>query len=229
MGMMHQLIVGTVRNSRNPVNLLAMECGRQSCLMRVSAIIWLTTLMMTIIPAQIHSHEGIDIVGSNWMAQQATNDKSAMLSRIDPVLLYAWSFLANQPSIMSLMPQKTYSVQNCHPGTLQNRRPIEPTILSAVMMFGRHARPYTLILKTSQVRKLISGLLLSCILIAFLPYKSRLVYLFRFTIIPRTKYAIMATTTGTTTKYTIDISENESFDIWNEELYTAPQTRKLAI
>ena len=39
MGMMHQLIVGTVRNNRNPVNLLAMVCGRQSCLMRVSAII----------------------------------------------------------------------------------------------------------------------------------------------------------------------------------------------
>ena len=44
-------------------------------------------------------------------------------------------------------------------------------------------------------------------------HKSRFVYLFRFTIILRTKYAIMATTTGTTTKYTIDISENESFDI----------------
>ena len=99
--------------------------------------IGLTILMMTMIPAQIHSHEGIDIVGSNWMAQQATNDKSAMLSRTDPVLLSAWSFLASQPSIMSLMPQKTYSVQNCHPATLQNRRPIEPTILSAVMMFGK--------------------------------------------------------------------------------------------
>ena len=97
----------------------------------------LTILMMTMIPAQIHSHEGIDIVGSNWMAQQATNDKSAMLSRIDPVLLSAWSFLANQPSIMSLMPQMAYSVQNCHPGTLQNRRPIEPTILSAVMKLGK--------------------------------------------------------------------------------------------
>ena len=71
------------------------------------------------------------------MAQQATNDKSAMLSRTDPVLLSAWSFLASQPSIMSLMPQKTYSVQNCHPATLQNRRPTEPTILSAVMMFGK--------------------------------------------------------------------------------------------
>ncbi len=93
--------------------------------------------MMTMIPAQIHSYEGIDIVGSNWMAQQATNNKSAMLSRTDPVLLSAWSFLASQPSIMSLMPQKTYSVQNCHPATLQNRRSIEPTILSAVMMFGK--------------------------------------------------------------------------------------------
>ena len=93
--------------------------------------------MMTIIPAQIHSHEGIDSIGNNWMAQQATNDKSAMLSRTDPVLLSAWSFLASQPSIMSLMLQKTYSVQNCHPATLQNRRPIEPTILSAVMMFGK--------------------------------------------------------------------------------------------
>ena len=89
--------------------------------------------MMTIIPAQIHSHVGIGSIGSNLMAQQATNDKSAMLSRTDPVLLSAWSFLANQPS----MPQKTYSVQNCHPATLQNRRPIEPTILSAVMMFGK--------------------------------------------------------------------------------------------
>ena len=93
--------------------------------------------MMTMIPAHIHSHGGIDSIGSNWMAQQATNDKSAMLSRTDPVLLSAWSFLASQPSIMSLMPQKTYSVQNCHPATLQNRRPIEPTILSAVMMFGK--------------------------------------------------------------------------------------------
>ena len=137
MGMMRQLIVGTVRNNRNPVNLLAMVCGRQSCLMRVSAIIWLTILIMTIIPAQIHSHEGIDIVGSNWMAQQATNNKSAMLSRIDPVLLSACSLLANQPSTMSLRPQRTYSVQNCHPATLQNRRPIEPTILSAVMMLGK--------------------------------------------------------------------------------------------
>ena len=97
----------------------------------------MTILMMTIIPTQIHSHDGIDSIGNNCMAQQATNDKSAMLSRTDPVLLSAWSFLANQPSIMSLMPQKTYSVQNCHPATLQNRRPIEPTILSAVMMFGK--------------------------------------------------------------------------------------------
>ena len=137
MGMMHQLIVGTVRNNRNPVNLLAIVWGKQNFLMMIKDDIWLTILMMTMIPAQIHSHEGIDIVGSNWMAQQATNDKSAMLSRTDPVLLSAWSFLANQPSIMSLMPQKTYSVQNCHPATLQNRRPIEPTILSAVMMFGK--------------------------------------------------------------------------------------------
>ena len=38
---------------------------------------------------------------------------------------------------MSLMPQMAYSVQNCHPGTLQNRRPIEPTILSAVMKLGK--------------------------------------------------------------------------------------------
>ena len=97
----------------------------------------MTILMMTIIPAHIHSHEGIDSIGNNWMAQQATNEKSAMLSRTDPVLLSACSFLASQPSIMSLMPQKTYSVQNCHPATLQNRRPIEPTILSAVMMFGK--------------------------------------------------------------------------------------------
>ena len=93
--------------------------------------------MMTMIPAQIHSHEGIDIVGSNWMAQQATNNKSAMLSITDPVLLSAWSFLAIQPSIMSLMPQKTYSVQNIQPFVLQNSKPIEPTILSAVMMFGK--------------------------------------------------------------------------------------------
>ena len=97
----------------------------------------MTILMMTIIPDQIHSHEEIDSAGSSLMAQQTTNDKSAMLSRTDPVLLSAWSFLASQPSIMSLMPQKTYSVQNCHPATLQNRRPIEPTILSAVMMFGK--------------------------------------------------------------------------------------------
>ena len=32
--------------------------------------------MMTMIPAQIHSHEGIDSIGNNWMAQQATNDMS---------------------------------------------------------------------------------------------------------------------------------------------------------
>ena len=38
---------------------------------------------------------------------------------------------------MGMMPQKTYSAQNCHPATLQNRRPIEPTILSAVMMYGK--------------------------------------------------------------------------------------------
>ena len=94
--------------------------------------------MMTIIPAQIHSHEGIDSVGNSWMAQQATNDKSAMLSRTDPVLLSAWSFLASQPSIISLMPQRTYSVQNCHPCTLLNRRPIEPAILSAVRVFGKY-------------------------------------------------------------------------------------------
>ena len=97
----------------------------------------MTILMMTIIPVQIHIQEGIDSIGNNWMAQQATNDKSAMLSRTDPVLLSAWSFLASQPSIMSLMQQRTYSVQNCHPATLQNRRPIEPTILSAVVMFGK--------------------------------------------------------------------------------------------
>ena len=137
MGMMHQLIVGTVRNNRNPVNLLAIVWGKQNFLMMIKDDIWLTILMMTMVSAQIHSQEGIDIVGSNWMAQQATNDKSAILSRTDPVLLSAWSFLASQPSIMSLMPQKTYSVQNCHPATLQNRRPIEPTILSAVMMFGK--------------------------------------------------------------------------------------------
>ena len=137
MGMMPQLIVGTVRNNRNPVNLFATVWGKQNRLIMINDDIWLTILMMTMIPAQIHSHEGIDIVGSNWMAQQATNDKSAILSRTDPVLLSAWSFLASQPSIMSLMPQKTYSVQNCHPAILQNRRPIEPTILSAVMMFGK--------------------------------------------------------------------------------------------
>ena len=66
------------------------------------------------------------------------NDKSAMLSRTDPVLLSAWSFLASQPSIMSLIPQKTYSVQNCHPATLQNSRPIEPAILSAVRVSGKY-------------------------------------------------------------------------------------------
>ena len=92
---------------------------------------------MTMIPAQMHSHDGIDNIGSNWMAQQAMNDKSAMLSRIDPVLLSALSFLASQPSIMSLMPQKTYSVQNIQPFVLQNSKPIEPAILSAVMMFGK--------------------------------------------------------------------------------------------
>ena len=137
MGMMCQLIVGTVRNNRNPVNLLAIVWGTQNRLMMSKDNIWLTILMMTMIPAQIHSHEGIDIVGSNWMAQQATNNKSAMLSRTDPVLLSAWSFLANQPSTMSLRPQRTYSVQNCHPAALQNRRSIEPAILSAVMMFGK--------------------------------------------------------------------------------------------
>ena len=89
------------------------------------------------IPAHIHSHKGIDSIGNNWMAQQAINDKSAILSRTDPVLLSAWSFLASQPSIMSLMPQKTYSVQNIQPFVLQNSKPIEPAILSAVMMFGK--------------------------------------------------------------------------------------------
>ena len=46
--------------------------------------------MMAMIPAQIHSQEGIDSIGNNWMAQQATNDESAMLSRTDPVLLSAY-------------------------------------------------------------------------------------------------------------------------------------------
>ena len=137
MGMMLQSIVGTVMKSRTPVNLLVIVWGKQNRLMMIKDNIWLTILMMAMIPAQIHNHEGIDSAGSSWMAQQATNDKSAMLSRIDPILLSAWSLLASQPSIMSLMPQKTYSVQNCHPATLQNRRPIEPTILSAVMMFGK--------------------------------------------------------------------------------------------
>ena len=138
MGMMHQLIVGTVRNNRNPVNLLAIVWGKQNFLMMIKDDIWLTILMMTIIPAQIHSHNGIDNIGNNWMAQHTTNDKSAMLSRTDPVLLSAWSFLASQPSIISLMPQRTYSVQNCHPCTLLNRRPIEPAILSAVRVFGKY-------------------------------------------------------------------------------------------
>ena len=137
MGMMLQLIVGTVRNNRNPVNLLAIVWGKQNFLMMIKDDIWLTILTMMIIPDQIHSHEGIDNIGSNWMTQQAMKDKSAMLSRTDPVLLSTWSLLASQPSIMSLMPQKTYSVQNCHPAILQNRRPIEPTILSAVMMIGK--------------------------------------------------------------------------------------------
>ena len=44
---------------------------------------------MTIIPAHIHSHEGIDSIGNNWMAQQATNNKSAMMSRIEPTILSA--------------------------------------------------------------------------------------------------------------------------------------------
>ena len=39
----------------------------------------------------------------------------------------------------------------------------------------------------------------------------------------------MATTTGVTTKYTIDISENESFDIWNEELYPAPNNAAVIV
>ena len=137
MGMMYQPIVGTVMKSRTPVNLLVIVWGKQNRLMMIKDDIWLKILMMTIIPAQIHSHEGIDIVGSNWMAQQATNNKSAMLSRIDPVLLSAWSLLANQPSTMSLRPQRTYSVQNIQPFILQNSKPIEPAILSAVMMFGK--------------------------------------------------------------------------------------------
>ena len=158
MGMMHQSIVGTVMKSRNPVNLLAIVWGKQNFLMMIKDDIWLTILMMTIIPAkihsQIHSQEGIDRIGNNWMAQQATNDKSAMLSRTDPVVLSAWSFMASQPSIMSLMPQKTYSVQNCHPATLQNRRPIEPTILSVVVILVSISRWSVLIyiLKIMQIK-----------------------------------------------------------------------------
>ena len=42
------------------------------------------------------------------------------------------------------MPQKTYSVQNCHPATLQNRRPVEPSILSAVKaLFEDEVEPNT--------------------------------------------------------------------------------------
>ena len=51
------------------------------------------------IPAHIHSNGGIDSIGNNWMAQQATNDKSAILSRTDPVLLFACSY-----------PQRGYDV-----------------------------------------------------------------------------------------------------------------------
>ena len=41
------------------------------------------------------------------MMQQATNTMSATLSQIAPASVSAWSFLANQPSAISLNPQST--------------------------------------------------------------------------------------------------------------------------
>ena len=38
---------------------------------------------------------------------------------------------------MSLMPQMAYSVQNDRPVTLQSNKPMDPAILSAVMMLGK--------------------------------------------------------------------------------------------
>ena len=75
------------------------------------------------------------------MAQQATNDRSDTLSKMAPALVSAWSFLASQPSTMSLMPQRAYSVQNGHPVTTQNSRPMESAILSADMTFGKFLKP----------------------------------------------------------------------------------------
>ena len=111
--------------------------GKRNRLQTTRDDIWFTILMITITPAQIQSHMGISSTGNKLMAQQATNTMSDTLSKMAPVLLSAWSFLASQPSIISLSPPSTYSDQNGQPLTSQNSRLMEPAILSTDMTFGK--------------------------------------------------------------------------------------------
>ena len=103
-GTMDQKTVGTVRKRRSPVSLLAIVWGKIRCLYTINADTWLMSLTVTIDAAQIHNQVGICTTGISRMAQQATKQMSATLSKTAPALLSAWSFLAIHPSTISLMP-----------------------------------------------------------------------------------------------------------------------------
>ena len=136
-GITDQKSDGAARKRSIPVSLSANVCGKQNRLQTTRADTWFTILMKTITPAQVHSQTGISTTCKIRIAQQTTNDKSATLSRIAPAWVSAWSFLASRPSTMSLTPQRAYRVQNGHPVTSQSSRPMDPAILSTVMMFGK--------------------------------------------------------------------------------------------
>ena len=103
-GITDRNVAGITRKSSNPVSLLAHVCGKQNHLWTTRAETWFTILMKTITPAQIHNHVGISSTGIIRIAQQATKAMSATLSNTAPALVSAWSFLASQPSIISLIP-----------------------------------------------------------------------------------------------------------------------------
>ena len=58
-----------------------------------------------ITPAHSHNHCGNSSIGRSFHAQHATKQMSARLSSNAPVLVTHFSFRANHPSAMSLMPQ----------------------------------------------------------------------------------------------------------------------------
>ncbi len=106
MGMIDQNVMGSAMNSKNPAHLFAVVCGKQQRPYITRADIWFTILIATITPAHSHSHCGRSSIGRSKGHKHATKQMSARLSSNAPVLVTHFSFRANHPSTISLMPQR---------------------------------------------------------------------------------------------------------------------------